>query len=301
MPNNLERYRYIPKRKIIRHPEKKRYKINNKIYTFTDSCIICKQSFLSIRPESIYCSKECRNKEENNPRYNDHRTWEEIHGKDKADRLKNNQSVHWLGNNNPNFGNRHWYMNLQDEEKLIINKKHSMIQTTKGKTLEEIYGCNRATEIRKNISEGTKRNMPEMGTPPISCSYGYSGRYKGYFFRSLLELTYIKYLIDNEISFRSAETKHFSVKYTNKDGNVRNYYPDFYLEETKEIIEIKPKFKIKTDINERLKIKAGKNKYNDKYIVLTEDDIYNLVGYILSGKNINSINDVYLSKRARRR
>jgi hypothetical protein len=109
-------------------------------------------------------------------------------------------------------------------------------------------------------------------------------------------------LIDNNISFKSAETKNFSVKYTTNEGVERNYYPDFYLTETHEIVEVKPKFKISHVINERLKIEAGKNKYGDKYIVITEDDILKLSGSkIISHKHLNNIEGLTISKQSRRR
>jgi hypothetical protein len=40
---------------------------------------------------------------ENNPRFGDHRTFEELHGKEKAGEMKKIQGEKWMGKNNPNI------------------------------------------------------------------------------------------------------------------------------------------------------------------------------------------------------
>jgi hypothetical protein len=53
-----------------------------------------------------------------------------------------------------------------------------------------------------------------------------------------LELSYLVHLIKNDIKFEHAEHKKYTVKYLNFEGTVRNYFPDFYIFENDEIIEI---------------------------------------------------------------
>jgi hypothetical protein len=57
---------------------------------------------------SVYNSEEYRKKlrnatsGKNNPRYGDHRSWDEIHGVDKSNKLKKNRSQMYKGGKNPN-------------------------------------------------------------------------------------------------------------------------------------------------------------------------------------------------------
>ena len=52
----------------------------------------------------------------------------------------------------------------------------------------------------------------------------------------------------------------------------RNYFPDFYLIKSKEIIELKPK-KLVNTLNNQCKYKAAKEKYNGLFKIITEDAI----------------------------
>lgn len=91
---------------------------------------------------------------------------------------------------------------------------------------------------RKNAS-GTNNHM--YGKPsPIGSGNGWSGWYRGHYFRSLLELSYMLNLDAKNIPWQTAESKEFQIEY-NLDGKKRTYHPDFYLLNTDELIEIKPK------------------------------------------------------------
>lgn len=130
--------------------------------------------------------------------------------------------------------------------------------------------------VIKRSKMNSGKNNPMYGKPsPQGSGNGWSGWYKGIFFRSILELSYIKYLIDNNIKFKNAEKKKYRVEYIDYKGNKRNYFPDFYLINSNEIIEIKPKKLIKSEIND-IKFKAAKEKYGSKFKIITEDNIKKL-------------------------
>lgn len=130
----------------------------------------------------------------------------------------------------------------------------------------------RINQWKKKISEAMSGSKnPMFGKPsPRGSGNGWKGWYKGHFFRSILELSYLKYLIDDNIKFRTAEVQEFKVSYKNWDGTQRNYFPDFYLEDTQEIIEVKPKKLLNTKQN-KSKFKAAKRKYGNKFRIVTEE------------------------------
>ena len=93
----------------------------------------------------------------------------------------------------------------------------------------------------KSIQSKGEKN-PMYGKPsPVGSGNGWSGWYKGWYFRSLRELSYMINVIERfNIIWESAETKKWSVKYIDWDGVEKNYFPDFILN-NKYMIECKPK------------------------------------------------------------
>lgn len=134
---------------------------------------------------------------------------------------------------------------------------------------------------------------------------GWQGYYNNYYFRSILELSYIHYLIVNNINFKSAENKEFRIPYIYRKKK-KYYYPDFYLIDTEEIIEIKPSVKLNDKIN-IIKFEEAKKIYGNKYKIITELDInkidlqtcYNLYknGEIKFNKRIENRFKKYYNKR----
>lgn len=147
-----------------------------------------------------------------------------------------------------------------------MNKKRSKSCSTDG--LIEKYGEQMAQEINKSKAlPGSKNGM--YGKPsPNGSGNGWSGWYNGYHFRSILELSYIKFLIDSGIKFKSAETKEYEVKYM-LEGSERTYRADFVVDG--DIIEIKPSRLVNTKQNST-KFTAAKEKFGAKFKILTEND-----------------------------
>jgi hypothetical protein len=94
----------------------------------------------------------------------------------------------------------------------------------------------------KQSIRGSGKNNHMYGKPsPQGSGNGWSGWFKGWYFRSLRELSYMVNVIEyGGLDWKTTETKEFSIKYTDWDGVERNYFPDFIVNNC-EIVEVKPK------------------------------------------------------------
>lgn len=118
----------------------------------------------------------------------------------------------------------------QDSVILSVSKRDNI---GKAKSIEaEIERRNKISlTMRKNSScgglrEGSGRGKKQWYESPIAGSV---------YLRSSYELEYVKYLDKNNIKWK-ANYKKFPYTFNNK---IRNYYPDFYLIDSQEYIEIK--------------------------------------------------------------
>lgn len=112
-----------------------------------------------------------------------------------------------------------------------------------GKTIEEICGEEKGKELRKLRSERVKgENNPMYGKPsPTGSGNGWSGWYNGWYFRSLMELSFMINVIERfNFKWENGECKKYKIEYFDEDNIKRNYFPDFILNK-KYMIEIKPK------------------------------------------------------------
>lgn len=103
-------------------------------------------------------------------------------------------------------------------------------------------------ELKKRISINTSgKNNPMYGkSAPNGSGNGWKGWYKGWFFRSILELSYMINVIERlKIDWSPGEK--IRISYTHFDGKERTYSPDFVLN-NKYMIEIKPKKLINTKL-----------------------------------------------------
>lgn len=98
-------------------------------------------------------------------------------------------------------------------------------------------------EFKNKISEANKgENNPMYSKPsPTGSGNGWSGWYKGWYFRSLRELTYMVKVIERfNLKWVSGESNQYKIEYIDYKGSNRNYFPDFIIND-KYIIECKPK------------------------------------------------------------
>ena len=83
---------------------------------------------------------------------------------------------------------------------------------------------------------------------PLDCGTGWKGWYKGRFFRSLLELSFmVNYLDKNNLQYSSGEQPWYRIKYVDSSGVKRSYSADFVV--GNQLIEIKPSKRINDPVN----------------------------------------------------
>lgn len=133
-------------------------------------------------------------------------------------------------------------------------KNNPMFNKTFYKIWEEKYGKELAIQKYKEWKEKISKtnsgeNNPMYGKPaPIKSGNGWSGWYKGWYFRSLRELSYMINVIEKlNLNWKCAEKSCYAIPYFYNNKN-RNYYADFILND-KYLIEIKPKTLWETDLN----------------------------------------------------
>jgi len=107
---------------------------------------------------------------------------------------------------------------------------------------QEIADQNMLITKKKHSENNTGEGNPMYGKPsPNGSGNGWSGWYNGWFFRSLRELTYMVEVIERfNLKWESAETNKWKIQYEDYKGQVRNYFPDFIID-NKYIVEVKPK------------------------------------------------------------
>ncbi len=117
-----------------------------------------------------------------------------------------------------------------------------------GGSIIGIVGIDKAFEMKtkKSIMYSGTGN-PMFGKPsPHGSGNGWSGWYNGWFFRSILELSYMIKVIDRySMKWVSGETDKYKITYTDETGVVRNYFADFIITD-KYVVEIKPTPLMKT-------------------------------------------------------
>lgn len=165
------------------------------------------------------------------------------------------------------------------------------------KTWKQRFGESAATDkIKKHkekMSKATKgTNNPMFGKPsPQGSGNGWKGWYKGFYFRSLRELSYLLDLDDSNIPWSSGEAHKFDVPYINYDGTQRTYRPDFFVNNEK-LVEIKPKRLQKTP-NIMAKTAAAIEKCKEWGLK------YEITDYKIQAEKIKKALDVGLVKFAR--
>lgn len=192
-----------------------------------------------------------------------------------TDDLKKERSEKYKGDGNPFFNKEH----EQETKKMIANKllgvktgkndKKSLKGKSNpmyGKNIYDIWIENCGEEIaetkmnelslKRSLNSSGENNSMYGKPSPIGSGNGWSGWYKGWYFRSLHELSYMVGVIERfNIEWESAEKKAWSIKYIDWDGKKRTYFPDFILE-GKYMVECKPKRLWNSETN-KLKKEAG--------------------------------------------
>jgi hypothetical protein len=143
----------------------------------------------------------------------------------------------WFKNKKPYWCTKCTQKNwIEAGHKAVTGKSHP----NKGKTYEQIHGIKEAKRIKKLVARHGKNNA-QFGKPAYNGSgNGWSGYYKGKYFRSLLELSFIvNFLEKNNLTYESAEQIKYAIPYINIEKKKRNYFADYIVNNT--LIEVKPK------------------------------------------------------------
>lgn len=101
----------------------------------------------------------------------------------------------------------------------------------------------RRAKISEKLSIATRGDKnPMYGKPsPIGSGNGWGGWYKGWYFRSLRELSFIFGYIERfGMEWEGGENIKYRIKYKDYNGEDKNYYPDFIINK-KYMVECKPK------------------------------------------------------------
>lgn len=177
---------------------------------------------------------------------------------------ENNHMFGKFGELNQFFGKKHTKETLEKQSKIKLGKKHSKTSLDKmkglssgdkngmfGKSFYEIWVDKFGEEIaneklnlfknKQSINNSGSGNSMFGKPSPTGSGNGWSGWYKGWYFRSLIELTYMIKIIERfNLKWVSGESKKYKISYYDFKGNDRNYFPDFIIN-SKYIVECKPK------------------------------------------------------------
>lgn len=131
-------------------------------------------------------------------------------------------------------------------------KESAMYGKTTYQIWVEKHGETKAKELdlirRQKWSEASSGSKnPMYGKPsPQGSGNGWSGWYKNWYFRSLMELTYVvDFLEPQNLRWTSAESAGVKIKYRSWKGSERTYVPDFLVDNIR-LVEIKPNRLINT-------------------------------------------------------
>jgi len=158
------------------------------------------------------------------------------HSQDTIDKLK---SVDRLYTQTSDFRNKQSNNNSGDKNNMFGKRVFDVWVEKFGIDIANEKMISFKNKLSDNNS-GNKNNM--FGKPsPTGSGNGWSGWYKGWYFRSIRELTYMIKIIERfNLKWESAETNNYRIPYLDYNGNLKNYFPDFVIS-NKYLIESKPK------------------------------------------------------------
>lgn len=183
------------------------------------------------------------------------------------------RSINMLGEENHFYGKKHTLSSIKSISKNRIGQNNSIqtqfkkghksthnpnfLEIWKQKYDEKTYDLKVKEFKEKQSINNSGANNSMYGKPsPLGSGNGWSGWYRGWFFRSLNELSYMIQVIERfNLKWESGELEKYKIQYIDYNGNNRNYFPDFIIND-KYIVECKPK-KLWKSINVILKTNAA--------------------------------------------
>ena len=152
-----------------------------------------------------------------------------------------------------------------------LNRSHT------GMTLEEIYGAEKATAIKQKLSDKTRgAKNPAYGKVYMNGGKSVKGHYKGMFFRSLLEYSFMKHLESEGISLSDdVDSECFTIPYV-LEGRERTYHIDFYVKSRNVVYEIKQSYVLNCiSLMNEAKWRAAEEYFTQRnlsFVIMTEID-----------------------------
>jgi len=189
-----------------------------------------------------------------------------------------------------------YYEKVKSEEyRKYLSEKFKKNPTMKGNSYYKVWVKKYGKKIADNMNRECSLKKSHKGeknywfgkTPPFGSGNGWSGWYNGWYFRSLLELSYMVNIIEKyNIDWVSGEKNEYKIEYYHNNKK-KNYNPDFILN-GKYMIECKPKkmwntklVSIKKDAAEKF-CKENNLIYKMRYVKLLTDD--EILSFYRSGK-----------------
>lgn len=230
----------------------------------TKICLNCEKEFVMKGPTSNHCSRKCITTTRNKNWAVGGEMWREKWGDDadvKMEEFRKKISAATSGEKNPIYGK-----SRPQSVKDAISRFHS-------RTDIEKYGAAKAAERSKKISSSTAgEKNPAYGKIYARGGRSLKGYYKGKFFRSLLEYSFMKHLESTGFSLDDIDYECFIVPWVNEEGTNRTYRPDFYNPASKTVYEVKQSYALSSC---NLKHEAAQSYFDDRgltFKVVTEND-----------------------------
>lgn len=206
-------------------------------------CSFCRDEFRSQRVQRC-CSRSCHISLRNKT-FNIKDAWKKKYGDAWEERYNQwlmKMSTVTSGDKNGMYGRCH---TEEAGERIAVR--------TRGKSLEVIYGVEQAQDMKRRMSLAQRgEKNPAYGKVYLNGGKSVKGHYKGLFFRSLLEYSFMKHLENDGLSLSDdVDYECFIVPYT-LEGRTRTYRIDFYVKSRSTVYEIKPSYVMKrvSSINE---------------------------------------------------
>ena len=202
------------------------------------------------------------------------------------------RSVRYSGEDNPFYGKSHNESTISILKHNHKGKRYSIkTEFKKGNTNrkdglsnynlwlvkfgKEVADQNMDSFKKKLSIANSGENNPMFGIPsPIGSGCGWSGWYKGWYFRSLLELSYMILVIERfNLNWEKAESIKYKIEY--KINNIeRNYFADFIIND-KYLIECKSK-KLQLSVINKAKFEAAIDFCHKKNLIFKIVDCYKI-------------------------
>jgi len=189
--------------------------------------------------------------------------WIERHGKEKAQKLiaqrRARQEAGSAGANNGMYGKEH-------SEK----SKRAISEFRAGKTLEELWGEERAKEYKSELSVRMSGSGNHMFGKTSTGGRSIKGTYKGFFFRSLLEYSFMRHLEEQGHPLDTVDYETVRIRVSDN----MTYKPDFFVPATQILYEVKPAYAVAREENV-IKFTAAKHYCKEQgwtFKVVTEND-----------------------------